>query len=686
MAFFRLEINMNHSRILFCLIISGLSLFYQPSGILADTDKKAVYLDTVVVTAQKMDTPFRTGDVDAELFSGSMSAILRDRFEGKMESLAEAVEKEAGIQVRQSGGLGSFSTVSLRGSTSEQVMVYLDGIPLNGASGGGVDLSHFTLSDVESVEVYRGVTPINFGQASIGGALNLKTLRSRKGFNGSVNAGYGSFETHKLAGFINYKPAKWDVLVSADQMAGDNDYDILDDNGTEWNSADDHWEKRNNADFRQHNILAKCGYDISTDMRIDFLDQWFSKHQGLPGLNNSIRTNAALDTRRNISTLNFTADNLGEWHINTRTRLSYSWKEEEYDDRLGHIGRGDQHDVYETRRWEADFFMELPTEMHILGFTCNFQHDVWESEDKLGLYGSISSSRDRLSIGIQDTLRFLDEQLLIIPALRGTFIEDDLARGTSVWGKPMAGGTRHEDNLSPQIGGRYQVLEWLVLKANAAMYSREPSFFEIYGDRGLFLGNSDLKKESGINLDAGFEADWRPEQKWMERVAFRMTGFHSKVDDLIARVYDSHGVGKSVNIANAAIQGIEAGFNVDVLDFFRITGNGTWLDTENRHDSRAIDGNQLPGKPEISWLGRLEARYKGVKVWYEYVIEDDMYYDAANLVAAEDKKEHNAGMSWLFRSMLLSVDVKNLGGDHYEDFNGYPMPGRSVNVNVKYDF
>ena len=52
--------------------------------------------------------------------------------------------------------LGSgFATVSIRGSTAEQVVVYLDGVPLNRALGGGVNLADLPLAQIESIEIYR---------------------------------------------------------------------------------------------------------------------------------------------------------------------------------------------------------------------------------------------------------------------------------------------------------------------------------------------------------------------------------------------------------------------------------------------------------------------------------------------------------------------------------------------------
>ena len=164
------------------LVICALGM----SPVFAESDAHTPTLGTVVVTATSEETPFETGDVETEESTGFVSVIHREDFEGKMEDLADVLQNEAAVEVRQSGGLGSFSTISIRGSSSDQVMVFLDGVLLNDASGGGVDLSSISLSDVESIEIYRGVTPINFDKASIGGVVNIKTLRAKEGIHASA--------------------------------------------------------------------------------------------------------------------------------------------------------------------------------------------------------------------------------------------------------------------------------------------------------------------------------------------------------------------------------------------------------------------------------------------------------------------------------------------------------------------
>lgn len=667
------------------LLISILLFFAFPTGVvISETTKESVTLETVVVTAKKLEDTFQTGDVDKEQTPAFFSVIQREHFEGKMENLSEVIEKEAGIQVRQSGGLGSFSTVSLRGSSSDQVMVFMDGVLLNDASGGGVDLSNISLSDVEAIEIYRGVTPVNFGKASIGGVVNIRTLRPKKGLKANVSAGYGSFNTQKLAGFINHKPGKWDYLISADYLSSDNDFEFLNDNGTQWNPDDDRWEKRNNAQFDQKNFLTKFGFDFTDDVRIDLVNQWFSKDQGLPSWNNSEKTKTSFDTKRNITTLKLTADDIGPYHFNTSTRVDYSWKEEEYDDSQGHVGLGKQHARYTTARYGANFFLEWLTEWNTLSLTFDAQHEEYDPEDLLKKQDVNESSRDTFSLGLQDSLLLFQERLIITPALRYTTIKDELESAMSIWGMPLEGRSRDKDYISPQIGLKYRPLNWLTLKANVAKYVREPSFFELFGDRGFFLGNMDLKAEKGVNSDAGFEINYLTENEWLRRISCNVAYFKSDVDDLITRVYDARGIGKSLNISKSYIEGIEAGINLDFLKYFRLVGNTTWQDTDNRSEIKAFTGKKLPGRFEKSYLGRIEARYEGFKVYYEKIIEEGLYYDTANLLKAENKKEINTGVSWLFRSILFSFEVRNLEDNQYEDFNGYPLPGRSYYFAIRY--
>ena len=122
----------------------------------------------------------------------------------------------------------------------------------------------------------------------------------------------------------------------------------------------------------------------------------------------------------------------------------------------------------------------------------------------------------------------MDDRFLVIPALRYQASDDDyqgIARADE--------DSRSTDRLTPTLGFRFDVHEGLRYRANVGRYFREPSFDELFGSRGLFLGNNDLLAEEGINADVGFT--------WEAATGFKldMSLFGSWRDDLIALVFDA---------------------------------------------------------------------------------------------------------------------------------------------------
>lgn len=656
-----------------CLIVSLLTF----NGA-ADMSNSPAILDGIVVTASKEKTPFRTGDVQTEETPYFYSIITKEAFEGKMEGVAEVIEKEAGIQIRQSGGLGSFSSVSVRGSSEEQVMIYLDGMLLNDAAGGGVNLSNLSLADVEKIEIYRGMTPINFSKASVGGVVNITTHRTKKEFNAHAVAGYGAFDTKKIAALINHKPNKWNYLLSADYQGSSNNFPILNDNGTEWNPADDREEKRHNAQVDQYSLLTKLGYDVSDTIQLDAQYSFFSKDQGLPNWINSDTANTSLDTERHLASFRLTADQIRSLPVNTAVQFDLFKQKEIYDDRGGHIGlSGNEYHQYDTQRYHAHAFIEWLIPSHILTFIADTQYETYDAKNLLGDQSTDKTYRMTYTIGIQDSMILFGERFIATPAIRYSF-QSDTFKETDT--------SKHSDYVSPQLGVKYRVWDGIWLKSNIGKYYRPPSFFELFGDRGFFYGNEDLKPEKGINFDTGLELHYQNSNADIfNRISMGTTYFHSKVDDLITRVY-SHGYGKAVNISHSSIHGVESHVQLDLLSYFKLIGNATWQDTENKSERRDLNGKKLPGRFDVSYFGRMEIYLNPFKIFGEYVVEKDKYYDAANLLKAKDKQEINAGMSWVYHSWLFSFEIKNLKDNRYEDFNGYPLPGRAYYFTVKYDY
>ena len=134
--------------------------------------------------------------------AASASVITTERTPRSAEQMADLLDGVPGVTVSRLGGVGAPALLSLRGSIWEQVSVYLDGVNLNLATGGGVDLATLPVGDVERVEIYRGATPIAYGGSAIGGVVAVET-RSPTATGATLEAGGGSFGTSYGGGSLS---------------------------------------------------------------------------------------------------------------------------------------------------------------------------------------------------------------------------------------------------------------------------------------------------------------------------------------------------------------------------------------------------------------------------------------------------------------------------------------------------
>ncbi|HEV8353703.1 MAG TPA: TonB-dependent receptor [bacterium] len=104
-------------------------------------------------------------------------------------NLADALQFFAEIYVRSAGyGPAGVQQLSIRGSSPQQVLIMLDGVPLNGPSQFGLNLSTMTLADVERVEILRGPYSAIYGSGALGGVVNIVTRTDPKS-EASLTAG-----------------------------------------------------------------------------------------------------------------------------------------------------------------------------------------------------------------------------------------------------------------------------------------------------------------------------------------------------------------------------------------------------------------------------------------------------------------------------------------------------------------
>ena len=105
----------------------------------------------------------------------------------------QALTAVPGLGVVQTGGPGGQASVFIRGTNSEDVLVLLDGVPVNDPSdpNGAFNFGDYTLSDIERIEIVRGPMSGLYGSNAIGGVINIITLQGAGAPKVSITAAGG---------------------------------------------------------------------------------------------------------------------------------------------------------------------------------------------------------------------------------------------------------------------------------------------------------------------------------------------------------------------------------------------------------------------------------------------------------------------------------------------------------------
>jgi len=136
-----------------------------PAGA-ADTELE---MEQIVVTATRTATTILDSPDAVTVISGKEVAATG------AATAAEALEKAVGVEVTDNGTAGSVKSVHIRGSTSAQVLVLVDGVRMNDSQLGGADLSLLPVEMIERIEVVRGGTSALYGADALGGVVNIIT-------------------------------------------------------------------------------------------------------------------------------------------------------------------------------------------------------------------------------------------------------------------------------------------------------------------------------------------------------------------------------------------------------------------------------------------------------------------------------------------------------------------------------
>ncbi len=123
------------------------------------------------------------------------------------QSVAQALGQEPGVYLSPVANGG----ISLRGFASSDILVLVDGQPVNSGWNGSVDWTMIPVENIKKIEVLRGAASSLYGGRATGGVISITTNTHEEGVHGNMTLSYGSNSTTKQVYDVSVRKDKWDI-------------------------------------------------------------------------------------------------------------------------------------------------------------------------------------------------------------------------------------------------------------------------------------------------------------------------------------------------------------------------------------------------------------------------------------------------------------------------------------------
>lgn len=596
--------------------------------------------DTLSVTANRFQEP------DSSILA-PITVVEREQIDRwQSNSVIDVLRRMPGIDVGQNGGIGQQSSIFVRGTNSNHVLILVDGVRLNQANvSGSSDISQIPLSLVQRIEYIRGPRSSVYGSDAIGGVINILTERKTEG--GTLNATMGSHGYQEYDGSIKQKVGDRTTLTAAGSYLYTKGYDVEANGNTGGHPQPDR------DGFMNKSLWLGVNHDVNDDVSLYARAYGFDNRTAYDAYydsyNKTLTDTRALFSRTYDSGVKFHRDN-----YSSSLNASYNYtKDYDYDPRYGRYGKGSR-------------------------FTHSEQYNVqWGNHLLLG-NGSIGGGVDwqRQSVkegsnGFPNKEHFDNTGLYLTGQQKlGNVIAEASVR--SDHHSEYNWHTTWQSNLAWEFVEGYSVI------GGYGTAFKAPNLNQLYVDNPLWNleGNLNLKPEESKQWEGGFEGLTGP-------LAWRVTVYRNDIENLI--VYKSaKPVDTYENIGKALIKGAEFTGEMDTWVFHH-TFNYQYIDARNKETHQRLDRRarqQL--KYQLDW--QVEKLDMGVT--YQYIGQrTDKDYGTNENVSLGGVSIWDLTASYPITSHLsIRGRIANLFDKDYETAYGYRTPGREYFLTGSYNF
>ncbi|MGM0702576.1 MAG: TonB-dependent receptor domain-containing protein [Pseudomonadota bacterium] len=587
----------------------------------------AVDLNPLVVTATLAP---RTADESLSSVTLLDEATLRRQ---DPASFGDLFRGQPGVDVTTNGSFGKTSSVYIRGTSSDQSVLMIDGIRLRSATSGGAAWQYLDPRMFERAEIVRGPRGSLYGADAVGGVVQLFTHDAEKGGpHPRVSVGGGSFSSQRLSAGLSGSEGGTRYSFAASRF-----------------DTDGAPVRRDGEDKGYDNTsgLVRLSHTFDGGAEVGVL--------ALRARGSTEYDGGSMDFVQQVAGIHAELPVTEQW----RSRLSLSESRDELENFSEASMWGPAStSIFDTRtrtvRWEN----ALSYGVHEVIAGLEFE------EDKV-------AGTSNYTPGSRENLAFFSQALLdmspvsVQAALR---FDDNEHFGEEVTGS-MAIGLELDAHHT--------------LRTSYGTAFRAPTFNDLYypQDSWGYVGNPDVKAETSGTLEVGIRGQY-------EAYFWDLAAYQTDVDDLIdwGESPSNPSLTTPQNISEARIRGVELSAGAE-FDKWTLQAALTWMDPENRGegDSNENRGNDLRRRATQSLRFDVDRELGDWSLGGSWVVQNHRYDDAENDERLPGFGLLNLRAGWEFAPMWSTrLTLDNVLDKEHETAGGYINAGRAAFLSVHF--
>lgn len=660
-------------RITVFLLACSVSMLSNAQNVDNDTIDNSYQLQDIIITENKKKNEI-TSTAPLYIISNKSLNI------AGITDIADALNRIPGITIRDYGGAGGMKTVSVRSFGTQHTGVSYDGIMLSDCQSGQIDLSRYSLENVDDISLVIGDNDDIFlpaKNASLPAIININTIKSPTNDllpHLTSQLKIGSFGY--ISPFVRYEQNlshSFALSAIGEFVYAENDYPF-----TLRNISVVTKERRTNSRMKSGHGEANFIWNINKHNLLDGKLYYYDNDRLLPG---QVRyytnlSNEKLRDQNFFAQLGYRTFNGN--NLSFKFKAKYNWAASKYKDGSYSDGIKDA-DYWQREIYSSACILYTPFVDWAFSYAADYSFNNMNSSL------STDTRPYRHTILQSATIKYKTSRISIIGKLLYSLYFNDAQYGKSA---------KNLRKLSPSLSMSYKIFndKNIYVRASYKNIFRSPTFNESYF---YHFGSTDLLPETTDQYNIGFTFLKNVSNNTSLKIT--LDGYMNHVKDKIVAVPYNMFIWTNVNIGKVKVLGFDATANLS----YKFSDRHSLIFTTS-YSIQSAKNRTNPDSPYYGYQIAYTPLHSGsVSLCYENpwvnvtLHGTGMSSRSANNEHYEDSNIpgfFDTGIT-LFRSfkvlkneITLKGDIKNLFNKQYEIVKAYPMPGISYQFSINYKF